>query len=241
MNERVRTGLRLAGLGVIVALLVIVWRTGAARDLSWSTLVAHRAALAGAVAAHPFSAPVAYAAIYAVTVAISLPVGLWLSLLAGLLFGWGLGTAVTVIGSSAGAVVLFLLARGLLAPFFEQRLAARIAKLRQGLERDGFSYLLALRLMPVFPFWLVNLAPALLGMRLAPFAAATILGVIPTSLVLNAIGAGLRATLAAGARPSARMLMAPNILVPLAGMALLALAPVLWRQVQGKGYFFEKK
>jgi uncharacterized membrane protein YdjX (TVP38/TMEM64 family) len=230
MYGRTKTVLRLAGLSVIFTLCAEAWRTGAVQALYWPSLVAHRAEWAALVARHPDAAPFVFVGIYAAAVAMSLPVGLWLSLLSGLLFGIFLGSVVTVLGASLGAVALFLLARGLLAPFFEARFSKQIGRLRPGLERDGFSYLLALRLMPVFPFWLVNLAPALLGMRLAPYTAATLLGMIPTSVVLNAVGAGLSATLAAGGQPNASMLLEPRILLPLLALAALAVMPAIWRQ-----------
>jgi len=234
MSGRQTTALRLAGLAVVFGLCALAWRTGAVQALYWPSLVAHRAMWTALVVRHPLAAPFAFVAIYAAAVALSLPVGLWLSLLCGLLFGTWFGSVLTVLGASLGAVGLFLLARGLLAPFCERRFACAISRLRPGLERDGFSYLLALRLMPLFPFWLVNLAPALIGMRLAPYAAATFIGMVPTSLVLNAVGAGLGATLAAGERPSAMMLLRPDILVPLLALAALALLPALWRQWQSR-------
>jgi uncharacterized membrane protein YdjX (TVP38/TMEM64 family) len=83
--------------------------------------------------------------------------------------------------------------------------------------------------MPIFPFWLVNLAPALIGMRLMPYTVATIIGMVPTSFVLSAVGAGLAATLATGKTPSPAMLLQPQILVPLVALALLAILPALWR------------
>jgi len=230
MDGRLKNGLRIAGLAVIFGLCALAWKTGAVQALYWPSLVAHRAEWAADVAAHPVAAPFAFMAIYALAVALSLPVGLWLSLLCGLLFGTWTGGVITVIGASLGAIALFVLARGLLAPFLQARFARQIARLRPGLERDGFAYLLALRLMPVFPFWLVNLAPALLGMRLGPYSAATVLGMIPTSFVLNAVGAGLGATLAAGVQPNAGMLLQPQILLPLLALALLAVTPALWRQ-----------
>jgi uncharacterized membrane protein YdjX (TVP38/TMEM64 family) len=200
MNARVKTGLRLSGLAVIFGLCAIAWRTGAVQALYWPSMVAHRAVWAAFVASHPVLAPCMFVGIYAAAVAMSLPVGLWLSLLGGLLFGTLLGGSLTVIGASSGAITLFILARGLLAPFFEAKFGRRMAGLRTGLERDGFSYLLALRLMPVFPFWVVNLAPALIGMRLAPYIVATVFGMVPTSFVLSAVGAGLAARLANGCR-----------------------------------------
>jgi uncharacterized membrane protein YdjX (TVP38/TMEM64 family) len=230
MTGRIKNGFRLAGLAIVFALCAAAWKTGAVQALYWPSLVAHRAVWAAAVASHPVAAPFVFILIYAVAVAMSLPVGLWLSLLGGLLFGILLGAALTVLGASIGAILLFFLARGLLAPFFEAKFGRQIAKLRPGLERDGFSYLLALRLMPIFPFWLVNLAPALLGMRLTPYAIATIIGMVPTSFVLSAVGAGLANTLASGKAPSPAMLLKPEILVPLVALALLAILPALWRQ-----------
>jgi uncharacterized membrane protein YdjX (TVP38/TMEM64 family) len=229
MDRHWKAAGRLAGLVVLVAAGALAWHSGAVRILSWPSLVAHRDGWVADAAAHPVLAPLIFAGIYALTVAVFLPVGIWLSLLGGLLFGMWLGTLYTAIGAGSGAVAAFLLARGLLAPFFAARLGGRVARLRDGLARDGFSYLLALRLMPVFPFWLVTLAPALLGMRVAPFASATLLGLLPASLVLNAVGAGLGATLASGAPPKMAMLLRPDVLLPLAALAVLALLPPLWR------------
>ena len=101
-----------------------------------------------------------------------------------------------------------------------------LSRFRAGLDKDGFLYVLTLRLMPVFPFWLVNLAPALLGMRLAPFAAATAIGIVPGRLVFASIGAGLDDVLAAGGAPKPGF----ALLLPLAGLGVLSLAPIVWRK-----------
>jgi len=93
-----------------------------------------------------------------------------------------------------------------------------------------------LRLMPVFPFWLVNLAPALIGMRIAPYALATLLGMVPVSVVLSAVGSGLGASLASGTRPSAGMMLQPEILLPLLALAVLALLPALWRRWHSRAH-----
>ncbi len=236
MTGRMKNGLRLAGLAIVFALCAAAWKTGAVQALYWPSLVAHRADWAAAVARHPLIAPFAFIGLYAFAVAMSLPVGLWLSLLGGLLFGIWMGGVLTVLGASIGAIGLFLLARGLLAPFFEAKFGRQISKLRPGLERDGFGYLLALRLMPVFPFWLVNLAPALLGMRLMPYITATVIGMIPTSFVLSAVGSGLAATLATGAPPSPAMLLKPEILLPLLALAALAILPAVWRQWHNRNH-----
>ena len=102
--------------------------------------------------------------------------------------------------------------------------------MRPGLERDGFFYLLTIRLIPVLPFWLVNLAPALVGMPFGAFAAATAIGIIPGTAVFAGIGAGLGDVLAAGGRPDLGVLLAPEILLPLLGLAALSLLGVWWRK-----------
>jgi uncharacterized membrane protein YdjX (TVP38/TMEM64 family) len=230
MHRRLRNGLRLTALGAVLLLCGLAWHFGAGRASYWPALVAHRADWAADVARHPVVAPAIFVVLYAAAVTVSLPIGLGVSLLAGLLFGAFAGGVLTVISASLGAVALFLLARGLLAPLFAGRFTRRIAGLQQGLQRDGFSYLLALRLMPIFPFWLINLAPALIGMRLLPYASATVLGMIPSSFILSDIGAGLGATMRSGGAPSVGMLLTPKILLPLAALALLAALPAIWRQ-----------
>ncbi len=234
-NRLLRNGLRLLLLAAIAAVLVAAWHSHGLRAACWAYLAAHRAAWAAGIAQHPVAAAGLFICIYAVTVALYIPIGTWLSLGAGLFFGIWLGGALTVIGSSIGAIGAYAVARRLLAPLFGQRLERPVARLKPGLERDGFSYLLALRLIPLFPFWLVNLAPSLIGMRLEPYVLATALGVVPISFVLNAIGAGLGATLQAGGRPHLEMLLQPRILLPLLLLAGLALLPPLWRRWRRRG------
>jgi uncharacterized membrane protein YdjX (TVP38/TMEM64 family) len=153
-----------------------------------------------------------------------------LTVAAGLLFGNVLGGMLAVVGSTAGAVALFLAVRYHLADAIAARGGRFLDRVRTGLERDGFSYLLAVRLVPAFPFWLVNLAAALSGMRLLPYAAATLIGILPATFVFTSIGAGVGAVLAAGGRPDLGIIFAPRILGPLVALAALSLLPVVWRR-----------
>jgi uncharacterized membrane protein YdjX (TVP38/TMEM64 family) len=226
---------RLLPLAALLAALAAAWLLGLPRLLSWPALAANRAALDALVAAHPLPAALGFVLIYTVTVALSLPGAAVLSVAGGLLFGTLAGAALAVTGASAGAVLLFLAARHALAPAMEARAGALLGRIRPGLERDGFSYLLALRLMPVFPFWLVNLAPALAGMRLAPFAAATVIGIIPGALVFASIGSGVGHVLDAGRAPDLSEIFSAPVLGPLAGLAALALLPVAWRWWRRRG------
>ena len=215
---------------LILALLAASLATGLHRRLDWATLAAHEATLRRLVAEAPVLSGAAYLAAYALAVALSLPVGALFTVGGGLLFGTLVGGAVAVAGASSGAILLFLAARTALAPLLAARARPFLARIGPGLRRDGFLALLALRLIPVVPFWLANLAPALVGMRLGSFAAATFLGIIPATFVFAGIGAGLGGVLAAGRPPDLSVIWSPPVLLPLLGLATLSLLPVAWRQ-----------
>jgi len=232
MARRAHPWLLLPLAAALAATLILGLRGDLAGARVWAALASHAAALHAAVAAAPLAAGALYAAVYIACVALSLPIGVWLSIAGGLLFGAFAGAVLAVLSATGGAVLLFLLARGALAPLLARRAAPFLDLVRPRLQRDGFSYLLALRLLPLVPFWLVNFAPPLLGMRLAPFAAATLLGIVPLTSVLAGIGAGLGRVLAAGVRPDLSVLRSPQVLLPLAGLALLSLLPVAWRRLR---------
>lgn len=215
---------------LLAALVALAWATGAARLLSFEALSAHRAALDAWVAARPVASAAAYVLAYVVVVALSLPGGVVMTLAGGLLFGAWIGTGLTVLGATIGACALFLVARSALAPLVAGRAAGLVDRIRPGLERDGFFYLLTLRLIPVVPFWLANLAPALVGMPFGAYAAATAIGIIPGTAVFSGIGAGLGDVLAMGGRPDLGVVFSWPILLPLLGLAALSLIGAWWRR-----------
>ncbi len=223
---------RLWPLTLIVVALGLAYAFGLHRTLSFDTLAAHRASLAGFVAARPAVAALAYVAAYVVVVAFSLPGGAVMTLAGGFLFGPWLGAALAVVGAATGACLLFLLARHALAETLSRRAGPLLDRVREGLRRDGFWYLLSLRLIPVVPFWLTNLAPALAGMPFAPYAAATFVGIIPGTVVFAGIGAGLGQVFDAGGQPDLLIVFSPGILFPLLGLAALSLLGAWWRTRQ---------
>jgi uncharacterized membrane protein YdjX (TVP38/TMEM64 family) len=182
------------------------------------------------VTTHPWLAPCLFVAAYTVSVALSLPQATVLTIAGGLLFGTAAGGALAVFGATIGAVLLFLIARSAIAGSMAARGGAALGKLREDLQRNGFSYLLAIRLLPVVPFWLVNLAAALCGMRLSQFAVATFIGIIPATFVIASIGAGVGSVLARGQRPDLSLLVSWPVLGPLLALAMLSLTPVIWRK-----------
>ena len=211
---------------LLLAALAAVWWSGWLDQLSWTGLATHRAALAAVVADHPVGAPALFVALYIAVAALSVPEAAVVTLAGGLLFGTILGGILTVVG----ATILFAVARSALAEPLARRGGSVMRAVRDRLQRDGFLYLLSIRLIPAFPFWLVNLAAALCGMRLLPFAAATFIGIAPGTFVFASIGAGIGSVLAAGGRPDLSLIFSWPVLGPLVALAALSLLPLLWRR-----------
>lgn len=217
---------------LLAAVAAGVWLSGGARLLPTGTLGRTLRTGEALAAGHPVLAALAYVTLYAVLVGASIPAGLWLSLAGGAVFGPVLGTALAATGATVGATLLFLLARWTAGAALGQRHGALLARIRPRLERDGFAALLATRLVPIVPFWLTNLAAALVGFRLLPFVVATAIGILPATAVFVSAGAGLGDAVAGGAPLGADVVLRPAVLLPLAGQAMLALLPVAVRQLR---------
>ena len=241
------TPARLAPVAVLVAIMALVFAMGWHRHLSLETLVRHRMALAEFVAAHYAAALLAFMATYVAAVSLSIPGSLFLTITAGLLFGAVVGGMAVVIAATIGASIIFLIARSAFSAYVVRRAGPRLSRIVDGFCADAFSYLLFLRLVPLFPFFLVNLAPALVGVRLPVFVAATAIGIIPATFVFASVGAGLdsviraqaamyQACLASG-RSDCRLdfelaaVLTPQLLGALAALGLLALVPVVVKRV----------
>jgi uncharacterized membrane protein YdjX (TVP38/TMEM64 family) len=170
---------------------------GGRRYVSLQSLAEHRMALKALVADNFAVAVLAYVGVYASAVILMFPTAAVMTLTGGFLFGWALGSALTLIAATFGATVSFLLARTVFSEVISARAGPWLCKLRDGFQKDAFNYLLFLRLVPAFPFWFMNLAPALLGVRLREYVAATAIGIIPGTLAFSVIGSGLDDVLAA--------------------------------------------
>jgi uncharacterized membrane protein YdjX (TVP38/TMEM64 family) len=226
----VRSLKHLVPLLVLAALGVALWQSGLLRHLSWASLAQHQTELLSLVAIHPLLAGILYVLLYTVVVALSVPEAALGTVAGGLLFGPLIGGALAVVGATFGAVILFLVARTAFADLLARRAGTLIEHIRPGLHRDGFSYLLALRLIPVVPFWLLNVGAALCGMRLVPYTAATLIGIIPATFVFAWIGSGVGTVLAAGGTPNLGLIFSLRVLGPLLALAALSLTPVILRR-----------
>jgi len=226
---RGRRWLRLAPIVVIGALFVALIASGELKQLSLASLAAHRAALLGFVAAHPYASLAAYLAIYILVIVACAPGPAVLTMAGGFLFGPLLGGAMALASMAIGAVIVFLACRTAFGDWASHRAGRTVARIEAGFSRDAFAYLLALRLMPVAPFFAVNLAAGLARIRLSTFVAATLIGAAPSAFIFATLGAGLGGVFRRHAHLGANLLLQPQIAGPLMALAALSLAAPAWR------------
>jgi uncharacterized membrane protein YdjX (TVP38/TMEM64 family) len=210
----------------VIAGLAAIRASGVAENLSLATLARHREALTGFVAGHWALAALAYLGLYIAAVAFSVPGAVFLTLAGGFLFGAAAGTALTVLGATVGATAVFLLARTLFGEDALSRLGPRAEALAEAIRRNAASYLLVLRLVPLFPFFLVNLVPAFVGVRLPVYVVTTLIGILPGTAVFSLAGAGLGEVLALGGEFDVASVLTPRVIAALIGLALLSLAAI---------------
>ena len=225
---------RFLPLAVMLLAIVAAFALGLDDYLSLDQLERHRARLLDLVGRHPLSAPLAYMLIYAAAVALSIPGGAILTMTGGFLFGVVAGTCYVVIAATSGATIVFLIARTALGDSLRRRAGPGVRRMEAGFRENAFHYLLVLRLIPVFPFWLVNLVPAFLGVPLTTYVAATLVGIIPGSLVYASIGNGLGAVFESGGRPDLGIIFEPEIILPIIGLAALAILPVAYKKIRAR-------
>ena len=219
--------------GFLIALPGLALAITKFSGLSATDLLASRAAFRNFAQAHEIAALLTYLTAYATAVALSVPGALIFTLLGGFLFGAIKGGLAAVLGASLGACVIFLLARGILRDFFKDSAQGMVAKLARNFGKNAFSYLLFLRLIPVFPFFLVNIVPAFCRVSLPVFATATFFGIMPATFAIAAIGAGLDEVIARGGAEGFKPanLLTPTLWVGLCVLGFLSLLPVAYKRV----------
>lgn len=246
--------LRWLPLAVLLAAMAAAFAAGLHRHVAPGALVVHDMALRDMIGEHFAVMLAAYAMLYVVVVALSVPGGLVLTLAGGYLFGWQVAAPVTVLAATGGAGLVFLTARSALGETLVARAGPRLVALREGFARNALSYMLFLRLVPAFPFWLVNIAPALLGVPFSVFVIGTAVGIIPGTFVIAFLGSGLGGMIAAqraayerclaaapagagegcAARLDVAAIVTPELIAGLAALGLLALLPVAVKKLRGR-------
>jgi uncharacterized membrane protein YdjX (TVP38/TMEM64 family) len=240
VSARARASLwRFAPIAIVVAGLAFGYAMGWHRYFSLMFLAESRDALNAYVADHYVLSLVGFGLVYALAVAFAFPAASVLTIFGGFLFGWLVGGSVVAIAATVGATALFLAARSAVGDFLRERVGGRSAAFADGFEENAFGYLLVLRLAPVFPFFLVNIAPALFKVPLRTYVGATFLGILPGVFAYSYLGDGIDSVLTAaresGQAPSIGDLVTPKITLAFAVLALVAAIPVVVRKIRRRG------
>lgn len=204
-------------------------------QMDFAALAQNRQALLAFRDANPLLASLGFILAYILIVTLSLPGATIATLTGGFLFGLFPGTLYNVLGATVGAMGIFLAARAGFGAGMAGRMASGApARVKVALQQNQWSALLIMRLVPVLPFFVANLIPAFVGIRLAPFALTTFVGILPAALVFTSIGAGLGEVFARGETPDLSVIFTPPVLLPLLGLAALAALPVVLKSLRGK-------
>ena len=225
-----RVYLRNACFAVLAIAALVALMMVASRYFSFEELRLQRDRLETFVHAHRATAILAYVLLYILVVALSLPGALIMTMTGGFLFGVPQGSVAAIVGSSTGAVLMYLTARSALGDFLRRRprIGAFIRRLEEHAHHDAFAYLLTLRLIPAMPFWLVNIAAGCVRIRLSTYWVATVVGIAPSTVIYAGVGAGLGKVFDHGGKAGVHLLLQPQVLWPLIGLVVLAIAPVAW-------------
>lgn len=217
---------------VVVAGLALAFFLSPARQfVSFEQLETHQETLQGWVSDAFWPAILGFALLYATGSAIPFfPGSSALTIAGGFLFGLWAGTAAVVIGATAGSTLLFLAAKGIFGDMLREKAGGFIARMEQGFREDELSYMFVLRLVPLFPFFAVNIAAGVLGVKLRNYLIGTFFGIIPGTFVFVSIGNAIGATFEAESFSIGSVLTKPAVLLPIAGLILLALIPVVYKR-----------
>jgi uncharacterized membrane protein YdjX (TVP38/TMEM64 family) len=229
---------RFAPVALIIAALGFGYAMGWQRFFTLDYLAQSRTNLLEMVAAHPIVSRLGFFIVYAVAVAVSFPAASILTIFAGFLFGWWQGGLIVAFAATLGAMGLFLAARSAFGDALRSRVSGPAKTLADGFEKDAFNYLLFLRLAPIFPFFVINIVPALFAVPLRTYATATFFGIIPGTFAYTFLGTGigsaLDASAAAGTTLSVGDLVTPQLILAFFALGAAALLPVIIKRLRAK-------
>ena len=217
---------KLLFLGSVLLVIAFFFLSGAIKFITLEALKENRDLLSQFHEVHPFGFPLLFIGLYIVQTSLSLPGATVMTLAAGAIFGAVAGTSYAVIGATCGAAVCFLFVRYLLHDVVQQRFGKRLEDINREMDRSGINYLLFLRLVPLFPFFAVNLAAALTRLRFPTFVAGTFLGIIPGGFVYANAGASLSTI------NRLSDVASPRVMGAFVLLGLFALVPVVYRKTR---------
>ena len=222
--------LRLLPLLVLGAGFLAFFYLGLDRYLSFHALKENKELLSRWRDENYFISVLLFAGAYGALSAFSVPISVWMTMVGGFMFGTLAGGFFSLLGATFGAMVIFFIARYTLADVLRKKCGEAIVSMEAGFKKNQLSYMLVLRLVPLFPFWLVNLVPAFLDVLPRTYLIGTLLGMIPGALVYASVGNGLSAVFESGTEPDIGIIFSPNILIPILGLAVLAFIPVFFKK-----------
>lgn len=250
-HHQVKSNWRWLPLVIILCLMIAAYALGLHERLTLEEIAKHRDGLKQIVADNLALALLTFVVAYICAVALSLPGATLFTVAGGLMFGWALGATASVLAATAGATLIFLAAKTSMQNVLARKAGPILSSIQAGFARDAFNYMLFLRLVPLFPFWLVNIAAALAHVRLRIYVIATIIGVIPATIAFSFVGAGLDsvieaqkstydACVSANGSDNCRFelslssVITPQLLFAFAALGVVALIPVVFKKLRAK-------
>jgi len=221
-------------LALILVIMIVTYFLGLWDYLSFESLKENKLKLEQFLAKYPILAPTLYLLLYVITTMLSIPSGFILTLIGGFLWPQPWSTLLVVVGATIGASILFLAARHALHDFFASKTGPFLEKMRHGFQEGQISYMLFLRLVPLFPFWIVNLAPAFFDVRFFHYVWTTLVGVLPGTFVLAQAGRGLSAILESDEGFTVGAFFNFQMKIALVGLAVISLIPIIIKKFRKK-------
>ena len=215
---------RVLPLVIIFVLLGLAWLLGITDYINLETIKSHRGVLLDLVQNQRILSIAGFISVYILAVALSLPIATLLTLLGGFLFGRWAGTLMIVFAATCGATLLFLAARSAIGTTLHEKAGPLYSKVESNMHQNAVGYMLFMRLVPLFPFFLVNIVPAMFNVRLVPYVVTTFVGIIPGTFVYANVGSEL------GTIDTLGDLASPQILIAFSLLGVFALLPTLYKQ-----------
>ncbi|HSW85905.1 MAG TPA: TVP38/TMEM64 family protein [Rhabdochlamydiaceae bacterium] len=230
MNTFLKYLKRFLPLILIVAGMAAVFFTGAYHYFSFDSLKSYHQIIKTYVSQHPVSVPIIFILVYIAITAMSIPGAVFLTLLGGYLFPQPQSSIYVIFAATCGATLIFLAARTALGDFLRKKAGPFLKKMEKGFQENAVSYMLFLRFVPVFPFWLVNIAPAILGVSLITFVWTTLVGITPGTIVFTLAGGGLEKIFESQQEFSINTIFNLQVKIALGLLAVISLVPIIWKR-----------
>jgi len=218
---------------IILACSILVWSLGLQKYLNFDSFRENQKFIEDFIHNHYLGSIFIFSGVYIAVVGLSIPGATIMTITAGFLFGQILGTGLAIVSATLGATILFVSARMASEGILAKRAGPWVKKMQGGFQENAFSYLMTLRLIPLFPFVAVNLVAAILQIPLRTFFFGTLLGLIPGSFIFVSIGVALHEVIdQPGFTPN--FILDPHILLAFGGLGMLSLLPVIYKRYKGK-------